>query len=184
MRCEITVRGPVVFADWRGFSLADLRAVIERIVGLRNALGTQVVYLSRIPSNARIFTKEENAALLEFLNTILPYCAAIHHVIEGDGFVKSARQAVVMNMAAATSRPRIFFTHPSLGAAAAIIKDTYKVDLGVDRPRERDEVPPSSSLEESAIRTRPQPEELRQASVAFRLAAHIAIDKRRPPRKA
>ena len=179
MYCVLTVRGPVVYANWRGFSLADLRNVIDRVTALHAALGRPVVYLARIPASARIFSQDEHSALLEFLAAILPHCATIHHVIEGDGFIKSARQAVVMNMAAATSRPRAFYTHATFAAAASLIGEMHNVDLGpLVKERDRDDAP--SSADESSVRPLPSSDEVERASGAFRLARRIAADGRKP----
>jgi hypothetical protein len=124
-----TSLGPVLYVSWRGVSAEDLREVRDQVADLRRACGGPVVYLSRIPADNHVFSEEERTMLVEFLLAILPSCASIHHVVEGSGFVKSARRSIVTNMALATPRSRDFFTYDTMLAAKAAIELTYGVDL-------------------------------------------------------
>jgi hypothetical protein len=163
MPFQLAVRENVVYASWRGFTADELREVGLRISDLRHAIGRQVVYLARIPAGGGGFTPEEHSTLLEFLLSILPCCATIHHVLEGDGFVKSARRATLTNLANATPRPRDFHAHEILDGAFTTIRTMYGVDL-------RDFGASPSS-----------PPDDERASSAFRAAARI-IEGRRPRR--
>src|SRR5580692_2517310 len=111
MPYDCVVREPVLYASWKGFTQADLREVTRRLEALRARTGQPAVYFARIPGSGPIFSSEEAAQLLEFLLGILPSCVAIHHVIEGDGFIKSARLATVTTMALSTPRQRDFYVH-------------------------------------------------------------------------
>lgn len=130
----MTVRVPVVFVSWRGFSADDLRAVSEQIASVRHGLRKPAVYVSRIPASSYVFSDAEQRVLHAFLLKILPDCASIHHVVEGDGFVRSARMATVNNLARGTPRPRAFHTHASVEEAARIVKGLCGVDLDDLRP--------------------------------------------------
>src|SRR5580700_9318926 len=104
MPFKIAIVDNVVYTTWRGFTPEDLNDLADRIADLRRALGCKVVYLARIPAGGRSFTAEDDVVLQKYLNRILPLCATIHHVIEGDGFVKSARLATVNTLARSTNR--------------------------------------------------------------------------------
>jgi hypothetical protein len=158
MPFRIAIVENVVYTSWSGFTTADLRDLAGRIADLRRATGRPVVYVARIPGGGPGFTVEEQAALLEYLKEIVPFCAALHHIIEGDGFIKSARLATVNNLARATSRARDFVVHETIDGAFAAIKTAYGVDLR-DKP------------------TNPPPGGER-ASSAFRAAARIVEGKR------
>ena len=157
MPFTMTVRVPVVFVSWRGFSADDLRAVCEQIANVRHGLRKPAVYVSRIPASSYVFSDAEQRILHTFLLKILPDCASIHHVVEGDGFIRSARMATVNNLARGTPRPRAFHTHASVEEAARIVKGLCGVDLDDLRP------PPSQAA----------PREER-AEKAFRDAGKIA----------
>jgi hypothetical protein len=161
MPFRIAIVENVVYTSWSGFTTGELGDVAARIADLKRTTGRPVVYVARIPGGGPAFTADEQAVLLEYLNEILPFCAALHHVIEGDGFVKSARLAAVNNFARATSRARDFVVHETLDGAFAAIRAAHGVDL-------RDK------------RTNPPPGTER-ASSAFRAAARIAEGKK--PRK-
>jgi len=132
-----SVRGQVLYVTWRGFDADDLRGVAAAVLELRRATGKPVVFLSRVPASDHVFTDEERALMLDFFLAILPSCASVHHVLEGAGFLKSGRRAIVTNLALATPRPRDFFTHDSVAAAKAAIESSCGVDLdelGAKRP--------------------------------------------------
>jgi hypothetical protein len=173
MPYAVTTLGSVLYVSWRGFTVGELHEVAEQIADLRRVTSRWVVYLSRIPADNHVFTPAEHAALLEFLLTILPNCASIHHVIEGMGFVKSARRATVTNMALSTPRPNAFHTHATISEAIRAIEEAYAVA--------------PSELEDArrANRKRSTPLEGRAraagAEGAFCAAARIA---QRPQRKA
>ena len=129
MPYRLTIKPPVLFVSWNGFTASELRDVTDRLAEMRRASGRPVAYLSRIPAGNYVFTESDQAVLLRFLQTILASCATIHHVIEGDGFVKSARLAIVTNLALATTRPRDLHTHASLADAVRVVKELYAVRL-------------------------------------------------------
>jgi hypothetical protein len=164
MPYRLTVKPPVLYASWNGFSSGDLREIAERLAEMRRAAAHPVAYLARIPDGPHVFTEGEQAVLLAFLQTILPSCATLHHVIEGDGFVKSARIAIVTTLARSTARTRDFYTHSTLGEGFASVRGLYGVDFA--------EMLPGS--------VHPPPE---RASGAFREAARIAEGRRAPPRR-
>ena len=155
MPFHVALRENVVYVSWRGFTRDDLREVSLHITERRRALGRDVVYVSRIPAGGGAVSDDDNAALLEFVLGILPSCAAVHHIIEGDGFVRSARLATLTHLANATPRARDFHAHESLDAAAAAIRAQHGVDL-------RD-IGTASSV----------PPAVERASSAFRAAARI-----------
>jgi hypothetical protein len=163
MNVKLAIRENVVYASWRGVTQEDLREVALRISELRRAIGRPVVYVARIPGGGGAFTEDENAMLLDFLLSILPCCSTLHHVLEGDGFVKSARRATLTNLAAATPRARDFHAHESLDGAFGTIRAMYSVDL------------------RALAATPSSPPEDERASSAFRAAARIIEG--RPPRK-
>ena len=164
MPYRLALNPPVLFVSWHGFSPDELRAVNDRIAEMRRMTGRPVAYFSRVPAAPHIFTDEEQRVLLGFLRAILPYCTTVHHVIEGDGFVKSSRLAIVTKLATKTPRPRAFYTHQTLEEGLRSIKTLYGVDLSG----------PASST--SVV---PPP----RASGAFREAARIVERGRVPPRK-
>ena len=168
-----STRECVLYVSWRGFAAADLPRVIEQIATLRRATGGPVVYLSRIPSDNRVFTEEERDGLLVFLRMILPSCSTIHHVVEGDGFVRSARTSIVTSMAFSTSRPRDFYTHATLSEAAAWISDEHHVDLG-------DLVKAPSAKRSSSSPAKRSSSKPPRASSAFRAAVRLATRTREP----
>lgn len=162
-----STRECVLYVSWRGFAAADLPRVVEQLAALRRATGGPVVYLSRIPADNRVFTDEEREGLLVFLRMILPSCSTIHHVVEGDGFVRSARTSIVTNMALSTSRPRDFYTHATLAEASAWISDEHHVDLG-------DLVKAPKAKRASASPAKRSSSNPPRASSAFRAAARLA----------
>jgi hypothetical protein len=176
MAFRMTIKEPVLYVSWRGFTAEDLRAVIERVAQLRAETGAGVVYVSRVPADSRAFSAEERAALHEFLLALLPSCASLHHVIEGDGFVKSARRSIVTNMALATPRPRDFHTYATLEEALVAVGDTYGVDLSALAASSRPRAPPSATRVKSVPPTR-------RASSAFRAAVRIAGDRKGTTRR-
>ena len=107
------VRAPVLYATWRGFVPDDLRDVTRLRSRSRCARSSaRPPCISRVsPGSGGVFTPDDTAALLDFLRGIVPLCTAIHHVIEGDGFIKSARMASLRTMARQTRRPRAFVVH-------------------------------------------------------------------------
>jgi hypothetical protein len=159
MSYRITVVENVVYSTWKGFTAEELQEMAVRVAEVRRALGRPVVYVARIPAGGRSFTPEEHVILQDYLRTILPHCASIHHVVEGDGFVKSARLAGVNNFARGTTRARDFVIHETLEEAFAVIRSSYGVDL-----RER---------------VTGRPPEGERASSAFRAAARIIEGKKR-----
>ena len=169
MPFSLTLRPPIVFASWSGgFTVTDLRDVTDHIAEMRRKSKQGVVYLSRIPAGAHVFTDDEQKVLHGFLVAILPNCASIHHVVEGDGFVRSARLGIVSHMASQTPRARDFYVHATLDDARKSIKSLAGVDLG-----------PEVARVAEASNASPPPE---RASGAFREAARI-VEGLRPPRK-
>lgn len=164
----LTIRGPVAYVSWRGLRPGDLDAVRGEIANLRRRRAAPVVYLSRIPGSGGAFTEEERRVLTEFLISLVPECAAIHHVIEGEGFLVGARRAIVTTMAQATSRPRIFHTHAKFAEAAASIGAVYGVDLS-DLAESPASLPPSATRVKSV-----PPAAGADAKTAFRAAMRIA----------
>jgi hypothetical protein len=164
MPYRLVISPPVLFVSWRGFTAADLRAIVERISEMKRSTGRLVAYISRIPPGRHVFTEPEQEALLRFLQTILPDCDSIHHVIEGDGFVKSNRLAIVTTLSTRTQRPRSFYTHQTLEEGIRAIRTMYGVDLTVSA-QTNSEAPP------------------RRASGAFREAARIVERGRAPAKK-
>jgi hypothetical protein len=164
MSYRLTKKPPVLYVSWRGFTSRELREVTEELAEMQRTSGKPVAYLSRIPAGAYVFTDGDQAVLLRFLQTILAYCATIHHIVDGDGFIKSARLAIVTNLALATARPRDLHTHASIEDAAEVIKELYGVDFS------------------EANRGSDKPERER-ASGAFRAAARMVDGRRPPPRK-
>jgi hypothetical protein len=161
MPFKIAIVENVVYTSWNGFTTGDLGELAGRVADLRRATGRPVVYVARIPGGGPAFTADEQAVLLEYLKEILPFCATLHHVIEGDGFVKSARLATVNNFARATSRARDFVVHETVDAAFAAIRAAHGVDL-----RDKPTNPPAPT---------------ERASSAFRAAARI-IEGKKPRR--
>ena len=160
MPYDCVVREPVFYASWRGFSLSDLREVTRRVESLRARVGAPAVYFARIPFDGHIFSGEESSAMLAFLNAILPSCAAVHHVIEGDGFIKSARLATVTSMATQTPRPRDFYVYEDLDRAVDAIRAMHGVDMS------------------DAVRRAPRSDDTSRASSVFRAAARIVEKKK------
>ena len=114
-----------------------------------------------------MFTDDEQSVLLAFLQGILPHCATVHHIIDGNGFAKSTRLAIVTKLSVSTSRPRAFYTHQTIEEGIRSIKALYGVDLS-GPAHSSSEAPPE------------------RASSAFREAARIAVGGGRapaPPRK-
>ena len=173
MPYSVTIKPPVVFVAWRGFSAGDLREIADRLAEMRRTTGRPAVYLSLIPADPHSFTDEDQKVLVGFLNGILPSCATVHHVIEGDGFVKSARLAFVTNLAAATPRRRDFHVHATLEEGFRSIKALYGVDLRTSETAKLERFAPSTTKEVSPER----------ASAVFRGAARIVDAGRGPPRK-
>ena len=134
MAFTLTVRAPVVFVSWRGFSADDLRMVCEQIASVRHGGREPAVYVSRIPASSYVFSDAEQRLLQGFLLKILPDCASIHHVVEGDGFIRSARIATANNLARSTPRPRAFHTHATVEAAARVVKSLCAVEIDDLRP--------------------------------------------------
>jgi hypothetical protein len=163
MSYRLAIHPPVLFVSWRGFTADDLRAIAEEIAEMRRTTARPVAYFSRIPPGRHVFTEPEQDVLLRFLQAILPHCDSIHHVIEGDGFVKSNRLAIVTTLSARTARPRAFYTHQTLEEGIRSIRVMYGVDLS--GPAQSGSVPPP-----------------RRASGAFREAARI-VERGRPPAK-
>jgi hypothetical protein len=183
MPYSVTIKPPVMFVAWRGFSPGDLREISDRLAEMRRTSGHPVVYLARIPAEPHLFTDDDKRVLLAFLNGILSSCATVHHVIEGDGFLKSARLAFVTNLATATLRPRDFHVHGTLEEGLRAIKTVYGVDLrtpaaSASAPAKNPEGPGKARRKHVASDTPPE-----RASAVFRGAARIADTGRGPPRK-
>jgi hypothetical protein len=164
MPYSLTIKPPVLFASWRGYTPSELREVADRLAEVRRSSGRPVAYIAQLPASGHVFTESDQGVLLGFLQTILPSCATIHHIIEGDGFLKSGRLAIVATLAQSTPRPRDFYTHATLEEGARSIKSLYGVNL------------------EATGSTAPEPPPER-ASGAFREAARIVEGRRTPPRK-
>ncbi len=165
MPYRVTIKPPVLYASWRGFTAAELHEVAGKIAELHRTTGHPVAYLSRIPAAERAFSDDEQRAMLDFLHAALPHCAAIHLVLEGDGFLKSARLAIATKLALATPRPRDIHAHASLEDGLRSIKTTYGVEVEEPFPS----TPPDAPSE--------------RASGAFRLAGRLAEVGGWPPRK-
>jgi hypothetical protein len=164
MPYRLAIHPPVLFVSWRGFTVDDLRAIAEQIAELRMTARRPVAYFSRIPPGRHVFSEAEQEVLLGFLRAILPHCDSIHHVIEGDGFVKSNRLAIVTTLSTRTARPRAFHTHQTLEEGIRSIRAMYGVDLS--KPAQSNsEAPPA------------------RASGAFREAARIVERTRTPAKK-
>jgi hypothetical protein len=158
-----------VFSSWSGgFTPTDLRDVTDHIAEMRRKTRHGVLYLARIPAGTHAFSEDEQKMLHAFLVAILPNVASVHHVIEGDGFVRSARLGVVTHMAGQTPRARDFYVHASLEDAGRAVKAACGVDLGPEVAR-------VAEMGEGS----PPPE---RASGAFREAARI-VEGLRPTRK-
>jgi hypothetical protein len=165
MPYRMTIKPPVLYASWRGFTLAELREVVDRLGEMRRSTGHPVAYLARIPAGEQAFTDLEQRAFHDFFVAALPHCATIHIVIEGDGFLKSGRLAIATKLVLATTRPRDIHTHPTIEEGLRQIKSLYGVEL--------------SDPFDSA----PPPETPERASGAFRYAARLAESGRNPPRR-
>jgi hypothetical protein len=191
MPYSLTIKPPVMFVAWRGFSPGDLREIAERLAEMRRTSGQPAVYFARIPGEHHVFTDNDTKVLLAFLNGILSSCATVHHVIEGDGFLKSARLAFVTNLATATLRPRDFHVYGTLEEGLRAIKAVYGVDLRApaasavapapDGERKGEKAGEGPGKERRKHVPRDTPPE--RASAVFRGAARIVDTGRGPPRK-
>lgn len=166
MPYTLTLREYVLSVSWRGFTPSDLDEIIAHAAERKRATSMPTVYLSRIPADMRVFTDDELRLLLEFLVKILPSCASIHHIVEGDGFITSARRSILTKLALSTPSPRSFHTHASMAEATAAITTAYGIDL----------------QDLAAGRSAASPGEER-ASAAFRAAHQIATRKAPPPKR-
>ena len=164
MPYRVSIQPPVLYASWRGFTLEELREVIGRIAEMRRTTGRPVAYMSRIPPGEHVFSEAEQQGMLEFLQAALPHCSTIHLVVEGDGFLKSARLAIATQLVRATPRPRDIHTHSTIEEGLRAVKSLYGVEVSEPFP------------------SRP-PQAPERASGAFRQAARIAESGRTPPRK-
>jgi hypothetical protein len=100
---------------WRDYRPEDLAAVHRSIAEMHRIVARPIIYLSLIPDSPRVFTETERFMLGEFLRELLTSgCGAIHHVIDGAGFVASSRRSILTNMALATAQPAAFKTHATL----------------------------------------------------------------------
>jgi hypothetical protein len=116
------VIGHVFVVRWRSFRLADVTAVRGEIAAARRTAGHRLVYLSLVPSSNRAFSAIEIVGLTDFVRDLLVRdCESIHHVIDGDGFIASARRSIVTSMALAATNPRAFRVHASLEEALGVI---------------------------------------------------------------
>ena len=106
---------------WSRFRLADLVAVRAEVASARIRARQELVYLSVVPASNRAFSQQEHAALGAYVKDLLTDCVSIHHVVDGEGFVASARRSIVTQLALASARPDAFFTHATLEEAAAVI---------------------------------------------------------------
>lgn len=129
MPFSLRVRAPLLYATWRGFTTAELDDIVARTSALRRESGAPVVYVARLPAGGRVFDETEHEALTQFLATMVLRCSAIHHIIEGDGFVKSARWASVTNMANASGKPSVFYKHATIAEATSVIRATCGADF-------------------------------------------------------
>lgn len=121
------VLGRLFVVRWRVFRLVDLADVRAQIAKVRRIGGRKLVYLSLIPASPRTFSQREEQALAGFLRDLLVHdCESIHHVIEGEGFVSSARRSIVTNMAISTSTPGAFQTYGTLEEAVAVLARTVR----------------------------------------------------------
>lgn len=111
----------IFMVRWRSFEVPDLARVRAEIGAARKLAQQPIVYLSLIRASTRVFTEEERHALLGFLTDLLADCASIHHVIDGEGFVSSARRSIVTNLARSTPRASDFYTYATLEAAMVSI---------------------------------------------------------------
>lgn len=109
--------GRVFIVRWRGFELGDLAHVRREIAEARTVVGKPLVYLSLIPGDSRTFSAEERGTLLAFVTDIFPDCESVHHVIDGEGFMSSARRSIVTNLAIRTPHPGAFSTYATLEEA-------------------------------------------------------------------
>ena len=157
MPFKLATRDHVIYLAWHGFVPDELRDAALRVTEHKRACGRNVVYVAGTPGGGGLLSDEQSASLLEFLLAILPACAALHHIIAGDGFIKSARRAMLTNLANATPRARDFHAHETLDAAAVAVRTLYGVDL-------RELVGDSPPL---------APMEPERASGAFRAASRI-----------
>lgn len=166
MPYTLTIREYVLCVSWRGFTPSELDEIVVHAAERKRATSMPTVYLSRIPADTRVFPDEELRVLLDFLVKMLPSCASIHHVVEGHGFIKSARRSIVTKLALATPNPRSFHTHASMADATAAITTAYGIELhGLADDRS---APPSGE---------------ERASSAFRSAHQIATRKAPPSKR-
>jgi hypothetical protein len=116
------VVGRLFIVRWSVFRLIDLTDVRAQIAKVRRMGGRRLVYLSLIPASPRTFSRPEEEALAGFLrDLLLNDCESIHHVIDGQGFVTSARRSIVTNMALSTTNPGAFQTYGTLEDAVAVL---------------------------------------------------------------
>ena len=113
--------GRIIAIRWRSFEVGDLERARTEIAKLRWASAEPLIYLSLIPADTRTFTKDERERLLAFVTDLFSDCESVHHVIDGDGFVSSARRSIVTNLALATARPSAFHTYATLEEAMTSI---------------------------------------------------------------
>ena len=106
---------------WVGFRVSYLDAVRDEILEMHARLRRPLLYLSLIPTSNRAFTEQERLVLAGYIKELAVACESIHHVIDGAGFVASARRSIVTQLALHSSRPDIFFTHATLEEAASVI---------------------------------------------------------------
>jgi hypothetical protein len=164
MAYRLTIKPPVLFASWHGFVAQELKEVADHIGALRRSTGAPVAYLSCTPASTRALSDEEGGAMLAFLQSILPDCATIHLVLEGDSFAKSEHLAIVSKHTSATLRARDIHMYATLEEGLRSVWRLYGVDLS----------DPASPLDAPPER----------ASGAFRHAAEIVDGGARvPPRK-
>jgi hypothetical protein len=112
------VLGRIFAVRWVVFTLPALAEVRAQIADRRQRLGKRLDYLSLIPESPRTFTAQERELLGSYVRDLLVHdCAGIHHVIEGKGFVASARRSIVTSLALASATPECFHTYATLGEA-------------------------------------------------------------------
>jgi hypothetical protein len=150
-RYTTAVMGRLFAVRWRSFRLGDVASVRQEIASARRRVGHPLVYLSLIPASNRAFSAIEIVGLTDFVREILTQdCESIHHVIDGDGFIASARRSIITSIALASSHPKVFQVHASLEAAIGVIAITLgeSAEELLTKARARDlEFPPKADAQ-------------------------------------
>ena len=120
-----TVRSKhVLIAVWKNPELSDGPLIVHDAKRAFAEVGQPILFISVAPMNSPPPPEDLRKYMGEHVDEMLEYCSDLHIVIEGTGFMNSAKRLAMASIVLVSGRRKRMFVHEGMVAVRAALKPT------------------------------------------------------------